>query len=240
MEQMQNTPILEKPLSTPDQATFDRVWSRVMGQASQAPEQDTVPLPAPASPAEMPAPPLPQGTFPAPLESVMPQNDFPAPLEPVPPRSMAAAPRSSEPPTQYDVTCLGTSSMQYTPLLREMMDAAYGLWNAYRVMVRQAQGMSARQLRALAEDQQRILRQLGAVYFLITGERFMYAAHSPAPSGPLNSALREMFAREQRWRRAYTQAIHEVEDPCLSILFDELAGKTELHMDAIRRILEGL
>lgn len=170
----------------------------------------------------------------------VPQNRFPAPAQPSMPRVMPPAAPVPETPTQYDVSCLGASSMQYAPLLREMMEGAYGIWNAYRAMVRQAQGMSARQLRALAEDQQRALRQLGAVYFLITGERYSHAPHSPASTGPLHSALREMFTREQRWRKAYTQAIHEVEDPCLAMLFDDLAGKTELHMDAIRRILEGL
>ncbi len=240
MEQMQNTPILELPLSTPDQATFDRVWNRVMGQPGQMPEQGATRTTESVPTTEMTVPTVPQETVPARPEPVIPQNVFPAPLEPILPRNMSPALRASEAPMQYDLVCLGTSSMQYVPLLREMMDGAYGLWNAYRVMARQAQGMSARQVRALAEDQQRILRQLGAVYFLITGERFLYAARSAPPSGPLNSVLREMFAREQRWRQAYAQAICQVEDPCLVTLFDELAEKSELHMDAIRRILEGL
>ena len=220
MEQTQPNATLERPLSAQDQAMFDRVWNRVMAQPDQTPT----------------APPAPEA------EPALPQTVLPVPLEPPAPQAVTPAPPVSvlEEPTQYDVSCLGASSLQYTGLLREMLEGAYGLWTSYRAMIRQAQGMSARQLRALAEDQQRTLRQLGAVYFLLTGERFIHGAHTPAPSGPLNSALREMFVREQRWRRAYTQAVHEVEDPCLSLLFDELAGKTELHMDAIRRILEGL
>lgn len=232
MEQTQSNATLERPLSVPDQATFDRVWNRVMSQSDQTPGTEPAPMTEAVPMPEPPVPAIPQGVFPAPLEPPMREPPMPPPVSPARP--------VLEAPTQYDVSCLGASSMQYAPLLREMMDGAYGTWNAYRAMMRQAQGMSARNLRALAEDQQRMLRQLGAVYFLITGERFMHAAHSPAPTGPLNSALREMFVREQRWRRAYTQAIHEVEDPCLALLFDELAGKTELHMDAIRRILEGL
>ncbi len=234
MEPMQNNAVLERPLSTPDQATFDRVWNRVMSQSGQASGSESTPM---ADPAQLPV--IPPNTFPAPLEPPVPRNIFPAPSEPVLPRPAAAA-REPDMPIQYDVSCLGASSMQYTPLLREMMDGAYGIWNAYRAMTRQGQGMSARQLRALTEDQQRALRQLGAVYFLITGERYSHSPLTPPLSVPLNTALREMFVREQRWRRAYIQAVHQVEDPCLSILFDELAGKTELHMDAIRRILEGL
>lgn len=247
MEQMQNNPVLERPLSAPDQATFDRVWNRVMGQSGQTPEAGTAPMPETVPPPEAAVPETAQEVFPAPLEPpmrppVMPRSRFPAPMEPSAPRAMPSVPIPpvSGAPTQYDVSCLGASSMQYVPLLREMLDGAYGTWNSYRAMTRQAQGMSARQLRALAEDQQRTLRQLGAVYFLLTGERFVHGNHSPVPAGPLNSALREMFVREQRWRRAYTQAMDEVDDPCLVLLFDELAGKTELHMDAIRRILEGL
>ena len=223
MEQTQNHPTLEQPISAPDQAMFDRVWNRVMAQPGQLPEAAPVPMP------ERTVPAVPQTTMPAP--------DMPPASPSMPP---AAPVQILGAPTQYDVSCLGSSSMQYAPLMREMLDGSYGLWTSYRAMVRQAQGMSARQVRALAEDQQRMLRQLGAVYFLLTGERFVHSTHTAPPSGPLNHALREMFVREQRWRRAYTQAMHEVDDPCLALLFDELAGKTELHMDAIRRVLEGL
>ena len=219
MEQAQSNITLEQPLSVPDQAMFDRVWNRVMAQPDLVPGTE----PEPAMPA------IPQTTLPAPVTAQTPQRPSPVSASP-----------GLEPPAQYDVSCLGASSLQYAPLLREMMDGAYAGWNTYRALVRQAQGISARQLRALAEDQQRLVRQLGAVYFLLTGERFAHSGPVPTPSAPLNSALREMFVQEQRWRRAYVQAMHQVEDPCLSLLFDELAGKTELHMDAIRRILEGM
>ena len=219
MEQAQSNITLEQPLSVPDQATFDRVWNRVMAQP------DLVP-----------------GTVPESVMPATPQTNLPAPMLPQTPQRPApvSAGPGLEPPTEYDVSCLGASSMQYAPLLQKMMDDAYAGWNTYRSLVRQAQGMSARQLRALAEDQQRLVRQLGAVYFLLTGERFAHSGPMSAPSAPLNSTLREMFVQEQHWRRAYVQAMHQVEDPCLSLLFDELADKTQLHMDAIRRILEGV
>jgi rubrerythrin len=49
-----------------------------------------------------------------------------------------------------------------------------------------------------------------------------------------------MFLREGRWRRAFEQAAARTEDPCLHQLFAQLAQRSGDHMDAIRRVLEGL
>ncbi len=205
MEQTQNSFPLAQPLSTPDQAMFDRVWSRVMAPpASPAPQTE------------------------APSESSVPA------LPASPPRP---APSIREDPLPQP-TCLGTSSLPYAPLLREMIECAHSIWGVYRNLARQAQGISARQLRALAEDQQRSLRQLSAVYFLLTGERFSPSSRAPTSTAQISSALREMFAREQHWHRTCRQAMHQVEDPCLNQLFEELGLRAATHTDAIRRILE--
>lgn len=205
MEQTQSSYPLEQPLSTPDQAMFDRVWNRVMAQNPPPPVQSEA----------APEPPLP----------------VPAVASPQPARS-------AEDDQHRQLTCLGTASLPYAPLLREMMEHAHGIWTVYRTLARQAQGLSARQLRALAEDQQRSLRQLNAVYFLLTGERFSPGNHTSASTAQVSGALREMFAREQLWRRTCLQSMHQVEDPCLNALFGELAHRAGLHTDAIRRLLE--
>lgn len=214
MEQAHNSAILEQPLSAPDQATFDRVWNRVMARPGQEPEQSAVPMSAqPSAPVTPPVP---------------------------APRPQTAAPSARAEATQYDVPCLGAASLQYIPLLTQLLHASHDLWNSYRTLARQGQSTAARQLRALADGQQKATQQLGAVYFLIAGERFVLTGPVSPPTGPLSHALREMFVREQHWQQIYLQAEAQVHDTCLALLFGELAEQAGLHMDAIRRILEGI
>lgn len=216
MEQAHNSAILEQPLSTPDQAAFDRVWNRVMARSGQEAEQIYSAPPAPPGPSGLPAPAVPQQ------------------------RSAPPARADTVPPAQYDLPCLGAASAQYVPLLREMLDGCSSTCGAYRAAGRQAQGAAARQLWAMSEDQQRAARQLGTAYFLITGERFVLSDPVHLHVRALSRALRDLFMQEQRWRQAYAQAAEQTSDPCLTQLFTELSDRAALHMDTIRRILEGM
>ena len=164
-------------------------------------------------------PPPPQDTPPP-----TPSTPLPAPPDPVP----------NDPP------CLGRASMEFAGLLGEMSESALGAWQVYQGLSRRTQGPPSRHLRALAADQQQSHRQLATVYFLLTGEHVPSLPHTTPPSGPLDGLLREMFLRESRWQRAFEQAAAQPEDPCLRQLFAQLAQRAGDHMDAIRRVLEGL
>lgn len=216
MEERQVSAALERPLAVEDQELFARVWKRVM------PEQEHSPIAL--GPAQ-------RETCPKP-EQAPPEPEAPAPEQPL--SSLQPLDRAG----QEDVPCLGASSMGYAPLLRELMDQVQGDAAAYQAMSRRAQGNAARQLGAMAADQQRYLRQLGAVYFLLTGQRWQHTARPSTPAGGLGYALREMFVREQRARQAYAKAGREVRDPCLLALFQDLNAEAEIHMDSIRHILE--
>lgn len=206
---------LAQPLSVQDQELFARVWRRVMPEAENSP----IGLgPAKAAP-EKRTPPRPEQVPPA----------APAPEAPEAPQA-----------NLYDVPCLGAGSLHHAPALREMMQAAAGLRQAYLALARRSQGRSARQLSELAAEQAQFVRQLGAAYFLITGERFRPAPQAAVPAGPLNTALREMFAREQLGLMAYEKAAEKTADHCLKGLFQELGAEAEGHMAAIRRVLEQL
>lgn len=219
MEQQQVDTALEQTLSVEDQNLFARVWCRVM------PEQEHSPIAI--GPAQCPQEEAAPAFCPQEL-SQQPTQDAPQSGALLPLRGAA----------QPDVPCLGEASLDYAPLLRERMDDTHGLWLAYQSLARRSQGHAGRQLSALAADQQRHLRQLGAVYFLLTGQRWAHSARACTPSGPVPSALREMFVREQQVRQSYLRSAEQVQDPCLEALFQELGAEAELHMDSIRHILE--
>lgn len=209
MEHQHTDTALPQPLSVQDQELFARVWRRVMPEEELSP---ICPGPAPTQPEAAPA--------------------APAPLEAVPAMAPAA------PVPQRQLSCLGQASMDQVPVLEELMEGAHSLWRSYQALSRRAQGRAARQLSELAADQNRNLRQLGAVYFLLTGERRQPSRPARAPMGGLGLSLRELFVQEQLGRQAYGQAAAQTGDSCLKALFQELEAESELHMDSIRHILE--
>ena len=137
-------------------------------------------------------------------------------------------------------SCLGAESMSYAGTLREMLDEICFMGRFYRAMLRQTQGGAARQLRCLAEDQNRQLKQLGVVYFLLTGEQFVYSDHSISVPRGMSYALREMFLRERQRYCVYIQGAEKMQDACLAELLEEFGETARMHAEIIRHILEGL
>lgn len=206
MEIKQTEPFLTQPLAVDDPEVFARVWRRVM------PEEEQSPIALGAARRE---------------EQSRPEEEREARQE---------APLQEEPPQEEELPCLGEQSQVYVPLLEERMEQAHWGGQSYQALTRRMQGAAGRQVSILAAEQQRYVRQLGAVYFLLTGRRWQSGVRAVLPQGTPAGILREMFAWEQRTRRAYDKI--QTEDPCLSALFQELSGEAQLHMDAIRRILE--
>ena len=131
---------------------------------------------------------------------------------------------------------------RYQALLKEraLLEEQVQAWQSYQALTRQSQGLAARQLRILSEEALEQLRQLNAVYFLLTGNRYSPANHAVPPRQSLLLSLRELFMGEQRWQQTFHKSAQEVCDPCLQQLFEELARQAQRHMNAIRRILERL
>ena len=119
------------------------------------------------------------------------------------------------------------------------MEDCRHLRGAYLALARRTQGITARQLRALAEGHANQLRQLEATHFLLTGETILPAPRRVSPSEPIRPALRELFYLEQRQRQQALAASDRTQDPCLTSLFQQLGQQSQLRMEAIRRILEG-
>lgn len=212
---MEEKNTLGKPLTVDDPELFARVWRRVM------PDEELSPIAL--GPAPGPGTEEPDRTADAPpAEQREGSRQAPAP----PPEG------EEEPP------CLGEGSLPFVPALERRMEQAQQGAQIYQALARRAQGTAGRQTAALAADQQRHLRRLGAAYFLLTGRRWQGTARAVLPAGTTAGALREMFAWERQVRQGDLRARNQTEDPCLKALFQELAEEAQLHMDAIRHILE--
>ncbi len=135
---------------------------------------------------------------------------------------------------------LGPTSQEYAVLLQQRLNDVHTSWHAYQSLARRTQNMTARQLRALAADQQQSLRQLGAAHFLLTGNWFHPCPQAPLPTGPIPHSLREMFLWEQRCMEAFRRGGCVIRDSYIKNLFGQLEEKAEFHQNAIRRMLEGL
>ena len=100
-------------------------------------------------------------------------------------------------------------------------------------------GSRARQLSELSADHQRALRQLSALYFLLTGQRVPPRQPiRPREALPLSQALREQYLWEQKWRQTCLLGGRQAHDGELRGLLEELAQDGALHGRAIRGVLE--
>ncbi len=144
------------------------------------------------------------------------------------------------PETGCKGVCLGMEDAARSGMLREMLEEICFMGRFYRAMLRQAQGSAARQLRCMAEEQQRQMKQLGVMYFLLSGEQFVYGNHGMSVPRELRYGLREMFLREQQRYCVYAQAAKAGQESCLGELMEEFAQTAQIHTEMIRHILEGM
>ena len=136
--------------------------------------------------------------------------------------------------------CFGTESLGCAQMLREMLEEVCLLARDYRTVLRQVQGGAGRQVRCLVEDQQRQLKQMEVLYFLLTGERFVHSVRSMPVQQNVAHGLRELFLREQQRGCVYQKAAEKIQDICIKELLEEFSEEARLHANMIRKILEGL
>jgi len=222
MENMEQMPDLEQLIrEQPGPEVFQRVWARVMPDQGDSPlavsavprQEEPGPVPPEASPEQKPC-------------SVQ---------EEVPSRAEApVTPEVSVPPV-----CLGEASRGDVEALTALMELAQENLFAGQTLARRLnRGLRSRALDSLAADHRRAARQLSAARFLITGQRFRPERKRCSIPADLALALRDQFAREQRWSRACEQAAASAGDHCLRELYLELAQDGTLHAGEIRSLLE--
>ena len=213
MEDNVMTPALpEEGMCPCDREVFERVWRRVM------PNEENSPIRL------MP----PEGqSRPTPEQSLQEEQNG------------LAVPPCRHRDTEREDVCLGRSSEMYAALLREMIDGETEDWRTYQAMARRAGGSAAKILGAMAADERRHAKRLGAAHFIITGQRYQSPNRSGSrPTPELMNGLREQFIQEQRGAAAYQGAAQESSDACLRQLYQELAEEEMLHAGMLRSLLE--
>lgn len=213
-----------------DQASFRRVWQRVMPQdrpdcpfTLEEPQVREVsapaPIPAPALPPEPPAPP----SLPAEPTQTLPART--APTLPLP------------------ALCLGDASAVELPTLEKILDLTWEARRIYRALSRPShQSGRSREtlLPTLTATKETQARRLSTAHFLISGEHCEMKA-GPLPRFPsLHLALRNRYRAEQEVALLCLTAAAASQDPCLMELYRELAAENQDLAGRLREWMEQL
>lgn len=194
-----------------DREVFARVWDRAGPHGEAACPIEILPvLRSPHSIRAVPAP-LPSGED-------TPGGDLPLP---------------------NNVPCLGGGGTDHSEFLQTCIRKELENWRAYQFLSTRATGMAARTLASMAAQERQHAQRLSGAYFLISGVHFFPQVPPHRPTGTAFwGTLRQWFWAEQRGAAAYTAAAEETADPCLSVLYRELAGEEAAHADLLRAMVE--
>lgn len=249
-----------------DQELFERVWQRVMPEdrpdcpiiadtpvhtPAPAPGECTAAVPAPAcgmdatahSPAAAPPPQAEEPPM-APADTPVPEPSAPAPTAPdgserTLERLESQGPAGDDFPRPDAVPCLGSASASHGSQLQEDVLAALEGWQLYRHLARKVTGSASRTLSALASEKHKQARKLAAAHFLISGVRYWPTDKLDTPRfGSWLGTLRRRFAAEQQLDSRWRAASLDTEDPCLAVLYGELAEDCAAHAGVLRSLLE--
>lgn len=191
------------------------------------------PIDTPQPPIDTPEPPIDTPTEP-PCETPKPPCAVPAHE---PPESRTHG--GDDFPGPDAVPCLGSGSAAHAGQLQEDILCALEGWQLYRHLARKVGGNAARTLSALASEKHRQGRRLAAAYFLISGVRFWPTDRLETPRfGSWLGTLRRRFALEQQLDSRWRAASLDTDDPCLAVLYGELAEECAAHAGVLRTLLE--
>lgn len=141
-------------------------------------------------------------------------------------------------PSRKAVPFLGSGSAPFEELLQECIRREMHSRQVYKTLGQRAGGAAAKHFSAMAAENLRAAKRLGAACFLITG-----AQPKPAPTPRLTISsylhtLREHFIEEQQSSALYLAAAAESRDPWLTRLFSELAEEKLQNAQRIYLLVE--
>lgn len=141
-------------------------------------------------------------------------------------------------PSRKAVPFFGSGSAAFEELLHDCIRRELHSRQVYKVLGQRAGGPAAKHFAALAAENLRAAKRLGAACFLITG-----AQPKAAPTGRITissylGTLRDHFIEEQQSSALYLAAAAESQDPWLVRLFSELAEEKLENAHRIYLIVE--
>ena len=201
------------PVDGRDPEVFARLWARV----SRPEATPIIPNSAPAGTA---------GATPA-LPAARPEGRSPAHAEP--------QGRELE-----EVPCLGRASAVHVAQLQGQIAEELETTRFYQALSHRVPAALAPTLAALAAQELRHAKRLGAACFLISGVRYWPDRRTAVPRGAWMALLRQAFAAEQQTAAAYCASAEETLDPALGALYRELAGDEARHAGVLLDLFERL
>lgn len=161
---------------------------------------------------------------------------------PVPAEENAQNVTSSEltlPGTQADPCCMGSDATLSVEVLQGFLREELGDAQVYACMAaRMPRRETARILRAMAEDEKRHARDLGAAIYLITGKTYCPRVCVEQPDTcDLCALLRSLYHAEACAGYNYARAGEETLDLCLSKLFAAMSEDEYRHAELLMKLL---
>lgn len=246
-------------LSPEDGEVFQRVWKRVMPDASESCPIEIRPavqtgrtqndemmnnemMDAEISSVEMRAPEV-RTTIVGgdlPCTCVHPPQDRQEEPASLPALADRCSPhRGGDFPDISQVQKLGPGSCVYGSMLQRQAMDALEAWQLYRCLARRSTGKCGRTLSSMASEKHHAARRLSAAYFLISGVRFWPVDRLATPRIPSYlGTIRQAYQAEQRREQAYLMSAAETADEALQELYQDLAAQSGAHGQALRGILE--
>jgi rubrerythrin len=150
------------------------------------------------------------------------------------PEVRSAMATEDEPPAPAPQPPVSATEMLAGFIEQELSDRRFYLCYAHHV-----NGNARRAMREMGLDEEKHARRMMALYQMMTGE-----CYAPTVScgmltfPPYCQVLRERYQEETGGAFHYTQAAQEVNDACLSTIFQELAADEKRHARTILCLME--
>lgn len=163
------------------------------------------------------------------------EENSPIAVEPGPAAPAVQVPREMEPQAQPEPASMPAPGD--SALLEKGLEGLGRGLSLSRALVRRWGGRGAA-LAALTADYRRAARQLGAAYFLATGERRSWEERVPPAGMDLAQGLRELYWWERDWSGQCLRAAEQARDDYVQQLFQRLSQTGQIHLGIIRGALE--
>ena len=122
-------------------------------------------------------------------------------------------------------------------ILEQMLGEMMLQWHHLQYISKKSTGGMMRALIALTEREDKQIRKLTALYFLMTGVVPNYPSQGISRSETLTTLLRRFFLQEEQWHRTLHHLSEQWDDSCFYEVFIELSQGTEAQCRGICGLL---
>lgn len=205
---------------------YDRVWQRVAPDLEPYPGMNAVQQVSQSVPAAQEPP--------AAVQTVQEQGAAPAAQG-----GISLQQESQLPGADPDPCCMGTAAQAMVDVATGFLEDELADRRQLLALSRKGPAWARQRLRDMAAEEAAAARQLGAVYYLITGGCYQPAVDSGTICvGRWCPALRERYHAEACKGMNYAQAADGTTDICLQKIFSQLSAQAYGRAEELMELLE--